>query len=151
MLNGILVNAAWIRFKLCLSEEGSGTRKAIEANIWQNYLCDADLLSNLGFGTVTEKIVAQLLYSSTLHQYRFSLPLLVADVRVLFRLENAISPQRTAFCSIFKLKWTIKDIRIPEPFDHRQSLCRGGRFHSSWTPRAFSRSSACHYSPFSRL
>jgi hypothetical protein len=75
MLNGILVNAAWIRFKLCLSEQGSGTRKAIEANIWQNFLCDADLLSNLGFGTVTEKLVAQLLYSSTLHQYRFSLPI----------------------------------------------------------------------------
>jgi hypothetical protein len=59
VLNGIVANAAWIRFKLCLSEEGSGPRKALEANIWENYLCSADLLSKLGFGTLTEKIAAE--------------------------------------------------------------------------------------------
>jgi hypothetical protein len=70
VLNDIVANATWIRFKLCLSEEGSGPRKAIESNIWQNYLCSADLLSKWGFGTLTEKIAAKYLYYSTLQKYR---------------------------------------------------------------------------------
>jgi hypothetical protein len=45
MLKRVVVNAACIRFKLCRSGEGSDTRKAAEANTWENSICYAHLPS----------------------------------------------------------------------------------------------------------